>query len=115
MTATALSTAVASANPDPDSTPNEPLRRQLCRWRGHPLQLDLENVDLDNTTQDGNHGNEGPAEGESPTQYLDVGTDNTNIVPAGPLGNTADDVTVTPITAPGTIPACDIPAFGPAA
>jgi polygalacturonase len=81
----------------------------------HPLQLDLENVDLDNTTQDGNHGNEGPTEGESPTQYLNVGTDNTNIVPAGPLGNTADDVTVTPVTAPGSVPTCDIPAFGPPA
>ena len=26
----------------------------------NPLQLELENIDLDNVTQDGNHGNEGP-------------------------------------------------------
>jgi polygalacturonase len=79
----------------------------------HLLQIDLENVDLDNTTQDGNHGNEGPTEGESPTQYVQAGTYNTNIVPAGPLGDTADDVTVTPIQGFGTVPACSVPAFGP--
>jgi polygalacturonase len=79
----------------------------------NPLQIDLENIDLDNTTQDGNHGNEGPTEGESPTQYVNTGTYNTNIVPAGPLGNSTDDVTVTPIQGFGTIPACSIPAFGP--
>ena len=44
----------------------------------------LENVDLDNVTQDGNHGNEGPAEGESPTEYVNAFTYNTNMVPAGP-------------------------------
>jgi polygalacturonase len=79
----------------------------------NPLRIDLENINLDNITQDGNHGSEGPTEGESPTQYLEAGTDNTNIVPAGPLGNTADDVTVTPIQAHGAIPACTFPAFGP--
>jgi polygalacturonase len=79
----------------------------------HVLQLDLENIDLDNTTQDGNHGNEGPTEGQSPTQYVDAGTYNTNIVPAGPLGNAADDVTVTPINGTGAVPSCSIPAFGP--
>jgi polygalacturonase len=78
-----------------------------------PLQIDLENIDLDNTTQDGNHGNEGPTEGESPTQYVQAGTYDTNIVPAGPLGNSADDVTVTPIHGVGAVPACSIPAFGP--
>ena len=79
----------------------------------HPLGIDLENIDLDNVTQDGNHGNEGPAEGQSPTQYVNAGTDNTNIVPAGPLGDSADDVTVTPIQGSGTVPACDFPPFGP--
>jgi polygalacturonase len=79
----------------------------------NPLQIDLENIDLDNTTQDGNHGNEGPTEGESPTQYVQAGTYNTNIVPAGPLGDSADDVTVTPIQGFGAVPACSIPAFGP--
>lgn len=79
----------------------------------NPLQIDLENIDVDNVTQDGNHGNEGPTEGESPTQYVEAGTDNTNIVPAGPLGNAADDVTVTPIRGSGAIPSCTFPAFGP--
>ena len=79
----------------------------------NPLQIDLENIDLDNVTQDGNHGSEGPTEGESPTQYVQAGTDNTNIVPAGPLGNTADDVTVTPVQGSGAIPSCTVPAFGP--
>jgi polygalacturonase len=79
----------------------------------NPLQIDLENISLDNVTQDGNHGNEGPTEGESPTEYVDAGTYNTNIVPAGPLGDTADDVTVTPIQGYGTIPVCSIPSFGP--
>jgi polygalacturonase len=79
----------------------------------HVLQIDLENIDLDNTTQDGNHGDEGPTEGQSPTQYVDAYTYNTNIVPAGPLGNSTDDVTVTPIRGTGTLPSCSIPAFGP--
>jgi len=79
----------------------------------NPLQIDLENISLDNVTQDGNHGNEGPTEGESPTQYVDAGTYNTNIVPAGPLGDTADDVTVTPVQGYGIIPVCNIPSFGP--
>ena len=43
----------------------------------------------------------------------DLGTYNTNIVPAGPLGNTADDVTVTPIQGSGAVPSCTFPAFGP--
>jgi polygalacturonase len=79
------------------------------------LQIDLENISLDNVTQDGNHGNEGPAEGESPTQYVDADTYDTNMVPAGPLGNAADDVTVTPVSGHGSIPACSIPEFGPPA
>jgi polygalacturonase len=79
----------------------------------NPLRIDLENIDLDNVTQDGNHGSEGPTLGQSPTQYVEAGTDNTNIVPAGPLGNAADDVTVTPIKGHGAIPACTFPAFGP--
>jgi polygalacturonase len=79
----------------------------------NPLQIDLENIDLDNITQDGNHGNEGPTEGESPTQYVDAGVYNSNIVPAGPLGDSADDVSVSQIQGFGAIPACSIPAFGP--
>jgi hypothetical protein len=79
----------------------------------NPLQIDLENIDLDNVTQDGNHGSEGPTLGESPTQYVDAGTYNTNIVPAGPLGNTADDVSVTAFQGSGAIPSCTFPAFGP--
>jgi polygalacturonase len=79
----------------------------------NPLQIALENIDLDNVTQDGNHGNEGPTLGESPTEYVNALTYNTNIVPAGPEGDTANDVTVTPVQAAGTVPACDIPAFGP--
>jgi polygalacturonase len=79
----------------------------------HPLQIALENVDLDNLTQDGNHGNESPQAGESPTEYVDAETYNTNIVPSGPEGDAANDVTVTPITGTGTLPTCDIPAFGP--
>jgi hypothetical protein len=31
----------------------------------HPLQIALENTDLANVTQDGNHGNESPQAGES--------------------------------------------------
>jgi len=78
----------------------------------HPLGIDLENIDLDNVTQDGNHGSEGPTEGQSPTQFVNAGTDNTNIVPAGPLGDSADDVTVIPIQGSGTVPACAFPPFG---
>jgi hypothetical protein len=58
-------------------------------------------------------GNEGPTLGESPTQYVNAGTYNTNIVPAGPDGDSADDVNVTPIQGFGAIPTCDIPSFGP--
>jgi polygalacturonase len=79
----------------------------------NPLQIDLENIQLDNTTQDGNHGNEGPTLGESPTEYVHAGTYNTNIVPAGPEGDAANDVTVTPIQGTGTVPSCNIPPFGP--
>jgi polygalacturonase len=78
----------------------------------NPLQIALENVDLDNVTQDGNHGNEGPTEGESPTENVNAYTYNTNIVPAGPEGDSTNNVTVTPIQGAGTIPTCDIPAFG---
>lgn len=80
---------------------------------GHPLGIDLENIDLDNVTQDGNHGSEGPTEGQSPTQYVNAATFDTNIVPAGPLGDSADDVTVTPIQGSGAVPACTFPPFGP--
>jgi polygalacturonase len=79
----------------------------------NPLQLALENVDLDNVTQDGNHGDEGPTFGESPTEYVNAYTYNTNIVPAGPETDSANDVTVTPIQGTGAIPTCDIPPFGP--
>jgi len=79
----------------------------------NPLQIALENVDLDNVTQDGNHGNEGPTLGESPTEYVNAVTYNTDIVPAGPEGDAANDVNVTPVQGTGTVPACDIPAFGP--
>ncbi len=79
----------------------------------NPLQIALENIDLDNVTQDGNHGSEGPTLGESPTEYVNAYTYNTNIVPAGPEGDTANDVNVTPVQGTGTIPTCDIPAFGP--
>jgi polygalacturonase len=78
-----------------------------------PLGITLENVDLDNVTQDGNHGNESPQAGESPTEYVNAYTYNTNIVPSGPEGDSANDVTVTPFTGTGAVPACDIPAFGP--
>jgi hypothetical protein len=37
----------------------------------------------------------------------------TNIVPSGPEGDAAYDVTVTPITGTGSVPRCDIPAFDP--
>jgi Glycosyl hydrolases family 28 len=69
------------------------------------------NITVDDVHCYGSHG--GPAEGESPTQYVQAGTYNTNIVPAGPLGNSADDVTVTPIQGFGAVPACSIPASGP--
>lgn len=78
----------------------------------HPLQIDLENIDLDSATQDGNHGSK-PAQGESPTQFVQADTFNTNIVPAGPLGNDVDDVTVTPVQGTAAIPSCAFPAFGP--
>jgi polygalacturonase len=78
----------------------------------NPLQIALENIDLDNVTQDGNHGNEGPTEGESPTENVNAYTYNTNVVPAGPEGDSANNVNVTPIQGTGTIPTCDIPAFG---
>jgi polygalacturonase len=79
----------------------------------NPLQIALENIDLDNVTQDGNHGSEGPTLGESPTEYVNAATYDTNIVPAGPEGDSANDVNVTPIQGTGAIPTCDIPAFGP--
>ncbi len=44
---------------------------------------------------------------------MQAGTYNTNIVPVGPLGSSADDVTVTPIHGFGAVPACSIPVFGP--
>jgi polygalacturonase len=81
----------------------------------HVLQIALENIDLDNVTQDGNHGNESPQAGESPTEYVSAQADNTNIVPSGPEGDAANDVTVTPVTGTGSVPVCDIPAFGPPA
>jgi polygalacturonase len=81
----------------------------------HLLQIALENIDLDNVTQDGNHGNESPQAGESPTEYVNAETYNTNIVPTGPEGDAANDVTATPITGRGSVPTCDIPAFGPPA
>jgi hypothetical protein len=40
-------------------------------------------------------------------------TYNTNMVPAGPEGDAANGVTVTPVPGTGTVPACGIPAFGP--
>jgi hypothetical protein len=79
----------------------------------NPLQIDLENIDLGNVTQDGNHGSEGPTLGENPTQYVNASTYNTDIVPAGPLGDSADDANVTPIQGTGAIPTCSSPAFGP--
>jgi hypothetical protein len=79
----------------------------------NPLQIALENVDLDNVTQDGNHGNEGPALGESPTEFVNAYTYDTNIVPAGPEGDATNGVNVTAFQGTGTIPTCSIPAFGP--
>jgi polygalacturonase len=79
----------------------------------NPLQIALENIDLDNVTQDGNHGSEGPTLGESPTEYVNAYTYNTNIVPAGPEGDSANDVNATAVQGTGTVPVCDIPAFGP--
>jgi polygalacturonase len=81
----------------------------------NPLQIALENIDLDTVTQDGNHGNEGPQAGESPTEYVNAETYNTNIVPTGPEGDAANDVTDTPVIGTGAVPACDIPPFGPPA
>lgn len=81
----------------------------------HPLQIALENIDLDNVTQDGNHGNESPQAGESPTEYVAAETYNTNMVPSGPEGDAANDVTVTPVPGTGGVPACKFPAFGPPA
>lgn len=78
----------------------------------HVLQIDLENINLDNTTQDGNHGST-PTLGESPTEHVNAGTYNTNIVPAGPFGDSVNDVTVTPISGTGSVPSCAFPAFGP--
>jgi hypothetical protein len=86
---------------------------QILAHAAHPLQIALENIDLDNVTQDGNHGNESPQAGQSPTEYVEAETYNTNIVPTGPEGDAANDVTVTPITGTGSVPTCDIPAFGP--
>lgn len=63
-------------------------------------------------TQDGNHGNESPQAGESPTEYVSAETYNTDIAPSGPEGDAANDVTVTPVTGTGGVPVCDIPAFG---
>ena len=40
---------------------------------------------------------------------------NTNMVPSGPEGDAANDVTVTRVTGTGGVPVCDIPAFGPPA
>jgi polygalacturonase len=81
----------------------------------HPLQIALENIDLDNVTQDGNHGNESPQAGQNPTEYVAAETYNTDIVPSGPDGDAANDVTVTPVTSTGSVPVCAIPAFGPPA
>ncbi len=44
---------------------------------------------------------------------MEAETYNTNIVPSGPEGDAANDVTVTPITGTGSVPTCDIPAFVP--
>jgi polygalacturonase len=79
----------------------------------NPLQIALENIDLDNVTQDGNHGSESPQAGQSPTENVNAYTYNTNIVPTGPEGDSANDVTDTSFTGSGSIPTCDIPAFGP--
>jgi hypothetical protein len=35
------------------------------------------------------------------------------IVPTGPESDARDDVTDTPFTGTGSVPTCDIPAFGP--
>lgn len=57
----------------------------------HVLGLDLENVQLDNTTQTAANAR--------------IGLYNSNVVPSGP------NVIVTPIQAPGRIPTCRFPAF----
>jgi hypothetical protein len=44
---------------------------------------------------------------------VNAGTYNTNMVPAGPDGDSADDVNVTPIQGFGAVPTCDFPSFGP--
>ncbi|MGH2887423.1 MAG: glycosyl hydrolase family 28 protein, partial [Solirubrobacteraceae bacterium] len=58
----------------------------------HPLQIDLENIQLDNTTQT--------------SDYVEAGLYNSNVVPSGP------DVTVTPIQGYGSVPSCQFPSFG---
>jgi hypothetical protein len=52
---------------------------------------------------------------ESPTEYVNAYTYDTNIIPAGPDPDAASDVTDTPFTGTGTVPACNSPAFGPPA
>jgi polygalacturonase len=64
----------------------------------HPLQIELENVDLDNTTLITYHG--------VSTQYAQVLLRNSNIVPSG------TGVTVTTLPGGGHIPSCTFPAFG---
>jgi len=57
----------------------------------HLLNLDLENIDLDNTTQSASNAR--------------IGLYNSNVVPSGP------NVVVTPIRAWGSVPSCQFPAF----
>lgn len=65
----------------------------------HPLQIDLENVSLDNTSQTESHTDQ--------TDYTNAARYNSNIVPSG------TGVTIATLPAGGSIPACTFPAFGP--
>ena len=64
----------------------------------HPLQIDLENVSLDNTSQTESHTDQ--------TDYANAALYNSNIVPSG------TGVTVATLPASGSIPSCTFPGFG---
>ncbi len=64
----------------------------------HPLQIDLENVSLDNTSQ--------IESGTDQTDYTNAAFYNSNIVPSG------TGVTVATLPAGGSIPSCTFPGFG---
>ncbi|MBV9803271.1 MAG: hypothetical protein JO130_08785 [Solirubrobacterales bacterium] len=58
----------------------------------HPLQIDLEHIQLDNPAQT--------------SDYVEAGVYNSNVIPSGP------GVSVTPIQGYGSVPRCRFPSFG---